>query len=1071
MANLLQSALSKIKKVLSTPVNSPIARGFVQGVQRIQQSPEELFMPTSSQFEQGIKTIARPLQRFPSTQVNLPRQIQQVPGFNPIKLTPYVTAIPGEMIKSYGRSLENIFTKEGRQKIATGTKQLFKEKPSLVTLSNPAVESALDLSDFVPLGGLAIAGVKSVFDARQIRKILPEIRAVKNMLETVPKLDIEQFTAIRSLIEKINPGISKRLAKLPADEYESFVYGLIRDAEYAALNPELKLGLGTRELKGKPTQPKGVTELEKAGIKTKFPEVSTAQTPQNIRKVSLPSAPKGSLRLKGEKVPLSTEPEAGGRLLGGAGKPPSTPSISDNDLISKITKAIKEARPVRGEQEKLYTKARGQKLARLMSAREKMVGEKGFYEELGALRGELPKAEFESIRTNFTQENVDRFFNMIKSSEKLDEWDKINAQVGLQKLLGKEGSGVPTKGELEKLYQVFGKDFTEAILSKRPLIDKLKDLGMQLYNLPRSTMTGIGDFSGTLLQNILFAYRHPVMTGKNFVKQVEMFASEKAFNASQTEIAQRANYQAMKQAKVSLTEVSPIVTQREEAFMASLAEKIPGVGKIVRATGRAWTGFLNRMRADVFDQVYDSYKTIGGDIDDPNFLKSLGEFVNAGTGRGSLGKLERSANILSQGMFSARKLAASAQMINPAWYLRANPYVRKEALKTMLAYLGGGMAITSLADLAGAEVGKDPTSADFGKIKIGNTRFNVWGTYQQVAVLMGRLWKGYATSSTTGRKMMLGDETNPYAPNRLDLISRFFESKEHPTLSLILGAIRGTNQIGQPFSFSDETLSRFVPMVLSDGYDLWKEHGDVGLLGLIPSILGIPTQTYGKQIPTIKTTSTGKVSIKLKPTGGLAEDIITKITGREVSNLPQSEWLKYVQAKEQEIQQKVQMEELKDQLEKGQLPTMDKLDFKNEDVVKLLFEYSDQPYAEAGDKLFYKDEEGSVKTLNLDFEPKFPKLTGNELLDTELISDYKGEITKAKNAVMKAFDIGYLTQDQAFKELAKLKITQDKLKKPKKPKQPKFVSLNLKKTRKKLSTKSGKKGVKLVRPKKILVKF
>ena len=132
------------------------------------------------------------------------------------------------------------------------------------------------------------------------------------------------------------------------------------------------------------------------------------------------------------------------------------------------------------------------------------------------------------------------------------------------------------------------------------------------------------------------------------------------------------------------------------------------------------------MRADVFDQMVNSYKGVGGDMNSPTFLKSLGEFVNNGTGRGSLGTFESSANILSQGMFSARKLVASVQMVNPVWYIKADPFVRKEALKTMLAFVSGGITITSLAKLAGADVGDDPTSADYGKIKVDNTPFHIF---------------------------------------------------------------------------------------------------------------------------------------------------------------------------------------------------------------------------------------------------------------------------------------------------------------------------------------------------------
>ena len=409
----------------------------------------------------------------------------------------------------------------------------------------------------------------------------------------------------------------------------------------------------------------------------------------------------------------------------------------------------------------------------------------------------------------------------------------ITAEKGLFKILGEKGGGVPTRDQIEKLYTVFGSEFTEALLSKRSFFQKLQDAGMQAYNLPRSMMAGVADFSGTLMQNLVFAYRHPVMTAKNFGREVKMFASNEFYKASMEEIASRPNYKLMKDANVQLTEVGPIISKREEQFMSSWAEKIPGFGKLVKATGRAWTGFLNRMRADVFDQLIDSQKSLGLDVSDAKFLKDAGEFVNAGTGRGSLGKLEKSANILSQGMFSARKLVAATKFLDPHSYITTSPVVRKEYLKTALAFLSGGTLITQLAKLAGAEVGDDPTSADYGKIKIGNTRLNVWGSYQQMAVLLARLYKGYGTSSTTGRKFTIGEGYKPVT--RFDLISRFFESKEHPTLSLIISALRGQNQIGQPFDLAPETLSRFIPMVLSDSYDLYKEHGPSGLLGTIPA--------------------------------------------------------------------------------------------------------------------------------------------------------------------------------------------------------------------------------------------
>ena len=71
----------------------------------------------------------------------------------------------------------------------------------------------------------------------------------------------------------------------------------------------------------------------------------------------------------------------------------------------------------------------------------------GFFAELGALKGEMPKVEFESIR-GIGQQDIDEMFNMVKDSPLLGEWDKINARQGLIKLLGTEGGKIPTQKEL-----------------------------------------------------------------------------------------------------------------------------------------------------------------------------------------------------------------------------------------------------------------------------------------------------------------------------------------------------------------------------------------------------------------------------------------------------------------------------------------------------------------------------------------------------------------------------------------------------------------------------------------------
>lgn len=669
--------------------------------------------------------------------------------------------------------------------------------------------------------------------------------------------------------------------------------------------------------------------LQEGGIKAVKPAETILSKPEGMlgQKATLPA---------GQKVSTL----AGGKLGGGGQLDiPQGISYEDSDLVKTLAQELKKVKPMRGEQEILYTKARGEKLAKMMQARGKMAGEKGFFAEKGALAGELPKIQYEPLRQKFSQENVDQLFNMVKKSEALNEWDKLSAQEGLAKILGEKGFGLPTRNEIEKMHQVFGKDFTETLLSKRPFFVKLKEAGLQAYNLPRTLMAGVGDFSATLMQNLVFAYRHPVITAKNFTRSLKYFANDDYYKASMQEIAKRPNNNLYREAKLSFTDVSPIVSQREEQFMASWAEKIPGLGKVIKATGRSYTGFLNQMRADVADTIINVQKQLGNKIDDPRFLKSMGTFVNAGTGRGSLGALEKSGSILAQGFFSARKMVATFNLINPAFYIKASPVVRKEALKTMFAFFAGASTITGLAKLAGAEVSTDPTSADFMKIKIGNTRINLFGSYQQLTTLVARQLLGYQTSSTTGRRVYLGEGYKPL--NRLQLFGRWLESKEHPTLSYISEAMKGEDEAGRKFKYGPEVLDRFMPMVVSDSYDLYKEHGTKGLWGIIPTMLGLPTQTYGKQVPIMEKTETGEEKLKLRGIPGLGEDIYNKLTGKQVSGIPKEEQQAIVEKEQAKSQQEYEHQE------------------KMKEAKKRVFETG--KYERVDDTIVYK-EDGEIKT-------------------------------------------------------------------------------------------------------------
>lgn len=513
----------------------------------------------------------------------------------------------------------------------------------------------------------------------------------------------------------------------------------------------------------------------------------------------------------------------------------------------KITEAIKSSKVDRKKTDQLYAEARGQKYSKLMDALN-TEGEKGYFEALKSQKGELPKADFEAIRNKFSQKEIDNLYKELQGSN-LNGWEQLTAMHGLTKVLGEKAGKVPTLNELDLLKRVFGEDFTRALQGKKPTWDKIKANLTDIINIPRALVTST-DMSAMLRQGLILTISRPRQSIPAIKAMHKYFFSDKAFKALNRDLETRPNASLYEKSGLYIAKESVNLAKREEAFMSHLAERIPIFGHIVRASERAYIGYLNKVRADVFDAIAKDLRKEGITFGkDPKTYQDIANFVNLASGRGSLGKHgNRVAPILNGAFFSIRNLAAKVQLANPITYAKMTKRARVTAIKDMIATVGTVGTMISLATLIpGVTVEKDPRSADFMKVRYKNTRIDPWGGFQQFVRFIAQMVTGETKSSISGKVRKLDAKKFPFE-TRLDRGLSFIGSKVSPQLSIAGDILRGETMFGEDLELTNEAYKRLSPLYVQDIIEASNE------LGVAPSAVftmfgfyGAGLQTYGKR--------------------------------------------------------------------------------------------------------------------------------------------------------------------------------------------------------------------------------
>lgn len=409
--------------------------------------------------------------------------------------------------------------------------------------------------------------------------------------------------------------------------------------------------------------------------------------------------------------------------------------------------------------------------------------------------------------------------------------------------------------KLQDAYRKIKFEFDVAVekdkLANRTQYEKYADTAIDALNIPRALMA-TADLSAPLRQGLLPTIANPVMASKSFVEMLKQWGDKGRAERWLADLKDSQGYQLMEQSGLYIADrTNARVVAKEEDFQSNLAERIPVAGKLISASERAYVAYLNKMRADLFTKGVNVLQNDGISFaSNPKAYKALATYINASTGRGDMGMFEKAAPILNASFFSPRLMASRIQLLtnwaNPSFYKNTPAAVRKMYFKDMGTFIAFGMGILALAALSGADTEEDPRSPDFGKIRSGNTRWDIWGGFQQFVRYASQIATGEKKSTASGKITPL-DGSSYSKETRMSVIGNFIRSKLAPVPSAVVDYLYGENMIGDPFNLSNTIISRISPLVWQGVYESAKQDGWINALLAtgVPSVLGVGVQTYG----------------------------------------------------------------------------------------------------------------------------------------------------------------------------------------------------------------------------------
>lgn len=412
---------------------------------------------------------------------------------------------------------------------------------------------------------------------------------------------------------------------------------------------------------------------------------------------------------------------------------------------------------------------------------------------------------------------------------------------------------------------------------KRGAWDKAGRFGSEILNVGRVAKSSF-DVSMPFRQGLWGVSRQlltlPIGENKGFQTQKQLatqfgkmyraLASDKVSRRIMADIKESPRYEIAQEAGLDIADPnSRLAEARLDTYGPSLVERIPFIGKpisigkgrkvggLTKASERNATVFVNSMKWDIFNNFVDLFEKQGKTFGNAKELyEYAATYANQAIGAGKMPEAIQKANQVTSKFFFSLKLQASRLQLltnfaNPRFYAKVPKEIRNAYLKDMVKFIAMGTAVMGIAHAAGLSVGVNPVASDFGKIKVGDTTYDVWGGFSQWAVLLSRLMSG-KSATVGGQTKKLGEANGP--KNRGELLLKFARSKASPEAGVAYNLLTGKDYNNKKTDLGKEAVGFITPLLAQDIVQVSQDASvQQSVITAILASHGIGVQTYKPQ--------------------------------------------------------------------------------------------------------------------------------------------------------------------------------------------------------------------------------